>query len=102
MAEFITVAKVAEIPPGTRIVVAYRRDDVALFNVDGRYYAFEDRCSHEDVPLSDGFIDGGELECTAHGARFDLNTGKATAPPAFGPVRRYEVRVEGDEIQISR
>lgn len=102
MAEFITVAKAADVPPGTRIVVAYRRDDVALFNVDGRYYAFEDRCSHEDVPLSDGYIDGEELECAAHGARFDLNTGKPTAPPAFGPVRRYEVRVEGDDIQISR
>jgi 3-phenylpropionate/trans-cinnamate dioxygenase ferredoxin component len=102
MADFITVARTSDVPDGARIIVAYRRDDVVLFNVGGRYYAVEDRCSHEDVPLSDGYIDGDELECSAHGARFDLKTGKPTAPPAFAPVRRYEVRVEGDEIQISR
>jgi 3-phenylpropionate/trans-cinnamate dioxygenase ferredoxin subunit len=102
MADFVTVAQVDEIPPGERLVVEMGRSWVVIFNVDGTLYALEDQCSHEEYPLSDGFIDGCEVECAKHGARFDLRTGKNTAPPALVPVRAYDVRVLGDEVQIAR
>ena len=102
MADFIAVAKVEEIPPGERLVVQIGRNWIVIFNVDGTLYALEDQCSHEEYPLSDGFIVGCEIECAKHGARFDLRTGKNTAPPAFMPVRAYEVRIVDDDIQIAR
>lgn len=102
MAEFVTVAKASELPPGERQVVQLGRNWIVIFNVDGDLYALEDQCSHEDYPLSDGVLDGCEIECIQHGARFDLRTGKNTAPPALIPVRSYEVRVEGDDVQVAK
>lgn len=102
MADFRTVARVEDVPAGGRIVVEYKRDWVVIFNIDGTLYALEDRCSHEDVPLSDGMLHGCEIECTQHGARFDLRDGSVKAPPAFAPVRRYEVRVVDGDVQVGR
>lgn len=100
MGEFVTVAKVSEIPPGTRLVVGIGREWVVIFNVDGKFYALEDRCSHEDVPLSEGTLHGTVIECIQHGATFDITTGQHLSPPAVMPVKRYPVRVEGDEVQV--
>jgi 3-phenylpropionate/trans-cinnamate dioxygenase ferredoxin subunit len=102
MAEFRTVARLEDVPPGERLVVEYGREWVVIFNVDHTLYALEDRCSHEDVPLSDGMVHGCEVECAKHGARFDLRDGRAMAPPAFAPVRRYEVRVVDGDVQVRR
>lgn len=103
-AEFVTVAQAAELPPGERAVVRLGRDFVVIFNVGGQYYAVEDRCSHEDVPLSDGFIHEADhtVECVQHGAIFDLATGKDLAPPAVSPVQAYETRVEDGAVQIRK
>jgi nitrite reductase/ring-hydroxylating ferredoxin subunit len=102
MGDYVTVADVADIPPGERIVVEYGRDWVVILNVDGKLYALEDQCSHEDYPLSDGIVDGNEIECVHHGARFDLATGNVSAPPALVPVKWYAVRVVGIEVQIAK
>jgi nitrite reductase/ring-hydroxylating ferredoxin subunit len=102
MAEFVTVAKTSDIPPGERLVVQLARNWVVIFNVDGSLYALEDQCSHEEYPLSDGILDGHEVECAQHGARFDITTGKNLSPPALIPVRAYDVRVEGDDVKIAR
>ncbi|HYO89185.1 MAG TPA: Rieske 2Fe-2S domain-containing protein, partial [Candidatus Limnocylindrales bacterium] len=80
--EFVTVGPVEELPPGERTVVRVGREFVVIFNVGGRFFALEDRCSHEDVPLSDGVIHEETVECLQHGAIFDLATGKDLAPPA--------------------
>jgi 3-phenylpropionate/trans-cinnamate dioxygenase ferredoxin subunit len=102
MADFVTVGKVDEVPPGERLVAQIGRHWVVVFNVGGTLYAVEDQCSHEDYPLSEGTLDGMEIECAKHGARFDIRTGKNLTPPALLPVRWYEVRIEGDEIQVAR
>lgn len=73
---------------------------VAVFNVDGRYYAIEDRCTHDDGPLAEGELRDITIECPRHGAKFNLETGKPTLP-ASQPVARYAVRVEGDAVQIN-
>lgn len=100
MTEFITVASIDEIKSGDRIVVEIGRHWVAVFNVDGKYYAVEDLCTHDDGPLADGDLIGLEIECPRHGGRFDITSGKVTAPPAVVPVPFYQVRVEGNEVQV--
>jgi 3-phenylpropionate/trans-cinnamate dioxygenase ferredoxin component len=101
MREFITVATTDEIPPGERLVVGVGRDWVAIFNVDGQYYAIEDRCTHDDGPLAEGFLNGLTIECPRHGACFDISTGKVLSPPAMIDVPSYQIRVTGNEIQVA-
>ncbi len=100
MADYITVTKIAELKPGERTVVEIDEHYIAVFNVGGTYYAVEDVCTHDDGPLAEGELDGTVIECPRHGARFDLKTGAVLSLPAIKPVPHYEVRVEGDEVQI--
>jgi 3-phenylpropionate/trans-cinnamate dioxygenase ferredoxin subunit len=71
---------------------------VALFNVQGTFYAIDDICTHDDGPLAEGDLRGHEIECPRHGARFDVRTGKALCMPAFEPVTSHQVVVKGDEV----
>jgi 3-phenylpropionate/trans-cinnamate dioxygenase ferredoxin subunit len=100
MADWITVAKAAELGPGDREVYDIEGYYIAVFNVDGTYYAIEDTCTHDDGPLAEGELDGYEIECPRHGARFDIRSGKALSLPAVTPTQRFEVRVEGDDVQV--
>ncbi len=100
MAEYITVATTNELKPGDRIIVDVADHYVAIFNVDGKYYAIEDVCTHDDGPVAEGELFGTIIECPRHGAQFDITTGKVVRMPAITPVPHYDVRVEGDEIQI--
>jgi nitrite reductase/ring-hydroxylating ferredoxin subunit len=102
MADFLTVATTDEIQPGQRLVVEIGRKWVAIFNVEGEYYAIEDRCTHDDGPLAEGELRDCVIECPRHGARFDIRTGKVLSPPALIDVPVYAVRVEGDQVQIQR
>jgi 3-phenylpropionate/trans-cinnamate dioxygenase ferredoxin subunit len=96
---FETIASTAELPSGARMVVEIGEHWVAVFNVGGNYYAVEDLCTHDDGPLAEGELEGENIVCPRHGAKFDLNTGKPTFP-ATAPVPRYAVRVEGDQVQV--
>lgn len=98
--EWVTVASVDELAPGERLVFEMGRDWVILFNVGGTFYAVEDQCSHEDEPLSEGFLSGHVLECPKHGATFDIRNGEHLSPPAVRPIKWYPVRVEGDSVQV--
>jgi naphthalene 1,2-dioxygenase system ferredoxin subunit len=74
--------------------------EIALYEMDGEVFATDDICTHAYAKLSDGWMEKGEIECPLHAGRFDIKTGKATAPPCVDDVKTYPVRVEGDEIQI--
>src|SRR5207244_4768169 len=100
MIEFVTVAKTDEIKPGERIIVEVKEHYVAIFNVDGNYYAIEDVCTHDDGPVAEGELRGFVIECPRHGAQFDITTGAVVSMPAIKPVPRYDVKVNGDDIQI--
>jgi 3-phenylpropionate/trans-cinnamate dioxygenase ferredoxin subunit len=100
MPEYVTVARAADVPPGERIVVEVKERYIAIFNVSGTYYAIEDVCTHDDGPLAEGELHGLEIECPRHGARFDISTGKVLSMPATQDVQRFDVRVEGDALQI--
>jgi 3-phenylpropionate/trans-cinnamate dioxygenase ferredoxin component len=94
------VAKTADIPPG-RVAVFHVDDrDVAICNVDGEFYAIDDVCTHDGGSLDQGELEGDQIECPRHGARFDVRTGEAVQLPAFEPVETYPVRLEGDTIQL--
>jgi 3-phenylpropionate/trans-cinnamate dioxygenase ferredoxin subunit len=101
MTDFVAIATTDELQPGARIVVEIGRKWIAVFNVDGAYYAIEDVCTHDDGPLAEGELYDCEIECPRHGARFDLRTGAVTAPPALVPVPTREVRVVGDQVQVA-
>ena len=94
------VAAVNEVPRGELRAVSTDIGAVVLANVDGDFYALEDRCSHQDYPLSAGELEGDELECPFHGARFDVCSGRALQLPAITPVRSFQVDVRDGDIHI--
>jgi 3-phenylpropionate/trans-cinnamate dioxygenase ferredoxin component len=98
---YVRVASLEDVPPNTLLHVDVGDERVCLANADGQIYAFRDNCTHRDFPLSAGTIEDGTVECTWHGARFDMATGRATQLPAIKPVRTYEVRVDDGEILIA-
>ena len=100
MPKYFGVARVTEIPPGAKKIVEVDGVLVVLVNLDGRLYAIEDVCTHDGGPLGEGKLDGCELICPRHGARFDVRTGAATRMPAIEPAPTYEVRVEDDVVLI--
>ena len=97
---FVTVARVGEIPPGGVRVVRLDDVPVAVFNLDGEYFAIEDLCTHDGGPLAEGYLEGDVVECPRHGARFNVKTGAVLCLPATSPVPTYAVKIEGDEIKV--
>src|SRR5438105_3081493 len=95
---YVKVATTAEIQPGQAKQVLVNGKKVAVFNLQGKYCAIEDVCSHRGAPLSEGEVEGTEVFCPWHGARFDLHTGAALCPPAPRGVAAYKVEVVGDEV----
>lgn len=101
-AQWRDVAAAADFPAGTtRVVELADGRAVAVFNVDGRYYALEDRCSHEDEELSWGVVEGETVICPRHGARFALASGEPLSPPACESVACFAVRVADGIVQVS-
>ena len=101
MAE-LTVGPVDELPPGEVKIVRAGELAIGVYNLNGEYYAIEDRCSHDDGPLAEGDFDVEEAVaiCPRHGARFDIKTGKALSLPAYLPVEAFEVFVEDGVIKV--
>ena len=97
---FVRACATSDVEPGTAIAVSV--DDVAVAVVrDGDdWYAVYDECSHAAIPLSEGEVEGSQIECWLHGSMFDLRTGKPTNLPATEPVAIYPVRVEGDDVLV--
>ncbi len=101
MSDWEEVAKVGEIEPGTCKAVDVDGTQVALFNLDGEYYAIEDVCTHDGSEISCGIVMGEEIICSRHGARFSIKTGQVTAPPAYEDIETFPVKVE-NEVILSR
>ena len=73
---------------------------VAVFNIDGSYFAIEDVCTHDGGVLTGGPIEGDQIVCPRHGARFCIRTGEALTAPAFEATARFPVRLNGSDIQV--
>ena len=100
MPEWVDVARVEDFPSGTVRTVQIEGTPIAVFNLNGCYYAIEDQCSHEAETLSDGEVAGEEIICPRHGAHFSISTGAALSPPAYEPVATFPVRVEGGMVIV--
>jgi 3-phenylpropionate/trans-cinnamate dioxygenase ferredoxin subunit len=98
---WLPAGRVDDLPPGrVRLVTDGGELRIAVCNVDGEFYAIEDVCSHDGGPLDQGFLEGTEIECPRHGARFDVRTGEATLMPAVMPVLTFPVKIEGDQLFV--
>ncbi len=100
MADFVRVAKTNEIEPGQGRLVEAKGKQIALFNVDGTFFAVDNTCTHRGGPLAEGEVSGHEVTCPYHGARFDIRTGEVLGPPAQRAVSCYGVRVTGTDIEV--
>ena len=101
MSEFVKVAERIELPPGGKKLVDLDGRAIAVFNVDGEFFAIDDICTHDGGPLAEGTLEGAEIRCPRHGARFDVRTGKALSFPAFEPVDTHKVEVRGEDIYVA-
>jgi 3-phenylpropionate/trans-cinnamate dioxygenase ferredoxin component len=90
----------ADVPEGTAVRVEFGTEPVCVVRTDGEVFAIRDVCSHAEVPLSEGEVEGTTVECWLHGSRFDLRTGKPTGLPATVPVPIYETTIEGDDVLV--
>ncbi|RMF87046.1 MAG: non-heme iron oxygenase ferredoxin subunit [Nitrospinota bacterium] len=100
MGKFVKVAETGEIPPGKTKLVIVNEERIALYNVDGSFYATADTCTHAEASLAEGTLEGEVIECPRHGAKFNVKTGRVLTLPAVVPVKTYAVRVEGSDILV--
>lgn len=95
-----TLAKTTEIAPGTAKCVSAGGKKLALFNVEGRFYAVDEQCNHRGGPLAEGELVGNVVTCPWHGAQFDVRTGAVLRAPGTGALKTYAVTVAGDMVQL--
>jgi len=100
MPEFHKVARVDEVPPGEARAVEVNGEQIALYNVEGVFFATCNICSHDEAYLAEGWLDDDVVTCPAHGAEFSVRSGEALSFPATEPVATYPVRVDGDDILV--
>jgi 3-phenylpropionate/trans-cinnamate dioxygenase ferredoxin subunit len=98
--EFIPIAGVEDLPPGERLFVEIDGHPIVVFNLAGGLFAIADVCSHDDGPVGDGVVEGDEVICPRHGARFDIRSGKALGLPAVVDIPAYPVRVVEGQIEL--
>ena len=97
----VEVGPESDIQPGQSACVVVDDIPIAIFNVNGEYYAIGDTCTHEDFSLSEGEVfEDATVECALHGSRFDLRTGEALSLPATGSAGAYEIWVEDGVIKL--
>ena len=99
-AAFVTAAKTADIPKDGLVAIRVGGIAIAVANVGGVFYAFEDTCTHAQCSLAEGDLAGTTVTCMCHGAEFDVRTGRVLAPPAPLPVKVYRTRIDGDSLLI--
>lgn len=100
MSDWVDVAGTDELVPGSYRVVDVDGASVAVFNLNGTYHAIEDICTHDGGVLTGGAVEGEQVVCPRHGARFSIKTGEVLAPPAYEPIATFPVRIEGGRIQV--
>ena len=97
---YYPVCHVDELPEGARKIVEIDGISIMICHLDGAVYAFENRCSHEDLPLVDGHIENKEIICPFHGAKFCLKTGNPTLAPAFESIQTFELIEQDNKLFV--
>lgn len=97
---WIDVVCADELQPGKHLVVDLEGTAVAVFNLNGEFYAIEDTCTHDGAEIASGTLEKDVIVCPRHGARFCIKTGRVLSPPAYEDLHPFPVRVEGGVIQV--
>lgn len=101
VSEWIHVADVSDVPLDAGLRVELGDDEpIAIWNVDGQFYATSDTCTHEEASLSEGDLWGEVIECPLHGAQYDVRTGEVLTLPAIFPLETFPVKVEDDKLYV--
>ena len=101
MGDFVGVAKTPDIPSGSMRTLHVKGKKIAVANIEGEFFAIDDRCSHEECSLgTEGFLEEGVVVCGCHGAQFDITSGAVLSLPATSPVASYQVKVENETILV--
>jgi 3-phenylpropionate/trans-cinnamate dioxygenase ferredoxin subunit len=100
MNDFIPVCQVSDVPDPGRQVFEVRGRFIALFHVAGGFYALDDCCTHDGGPLGEGDLEGFQVICPRHGARFDIRDGRALTMPAVASTPSHQVKVDGDKVLV--
>ena len=100
MSQFIRVCKLADVPDPGKEVFEVDERFVVMFHLEGKWYALDDCCTHDGGPLGEGRIEGHQIICPRHGARFDIETGAAMSMPAVMATPSHEVKVEGGDVFV--
>ena len=98
--QYVKVARADDVAPGTSIAVELPQASLAICNVDGRFFAVENLCTHDDGPLGEGDLDGFRIQCPRHLAYFDVRSGKALTLPAVMDVKCFPVRVQDGDVEV--
>ena len=97
---YYPVCDIDAIPEGERIFIEVGDIPVAIFHIDGEFYAIADVCTHDDGPLGDGEVEDHQIICPRHGARFDIRTGEVLALPAVRGVKVFPTKIEDNILQL--
>ncbi len=100
MADWMDVVAANDFPPGERKIINTPYCEIAVFNLEGQYYAIEDVCSHDGGELASGLCEGDQIICPRHGARFCIRDGRSLTPPAYEDIDTFPVRVENGMVQV--
>jgi 3-phenylpropionate/trans-cinnamate dioxygenase ferredoxin subunit len=100
MSEWVDVASQNALSEGEHVVVDVDGVDVAVFNLEGSFYAIEDVCSHDGAEIASGELQGDEIVCPRHGARFCVKTGQVKSAPAYEDIACFKVRIENERVQV--
>ncbi|MGZ4959345.1 MAG: non-heme iron oxygenase ferredoxin subunit [Methylomonas sp.] len=100
MTDWIDAGAESALAEGGHVVVDVEGTDVAVFKIDGQCYAIEDVCTHDGAEIASGELDGDEIICPRHGARFCVKTGEVKCAPAYENIATFPVEVEGGRIRV--
>ena len=100
--DFVKVSDTKDIQPSHMKEIKLENESICIVNIEGKYYAIGNICTHEGGPLADGTLEGYEVECPWHGSKFDVRTGEVKEPPASEPESVYQIKVDGNKILLKK
>ncbi len=100
MADWVDVCAENALANGENIIIDVDGTDVAIFKIDGQFYAIEDVCSHDGAEIASGELDGDEIICPRHGAKFCVKTGAVKCAPAYEDIDTFPIRIEQGRIEV--
>jgi len=100
MSEWIDVIAETALAIGEHIVVDAEGVDVVVFKLDDGFYALEDVCTHDGAEIASGIVEGNEIICPRHGARFCIKTGQVKCAPAYEDIEQFEIKIEAGRVKL--